>query len=215
MMRILEGLSKFQEEVYPHHRELFQDLASGQQPEVLLVTCADSRIDPSMITQTKPGELFICRNAGNMIPSYGDAVGGVSATIEFAVAGLGVQDIVVCGHTDCGAMKGLLHPEKVTKMPAVAAWLRHGEAARVTLSENHSHLDEHHKVSALTQLNVVAQLDNLRTHPSVAARLRRKAIRLHGWIYNIGTGEVQAWDENSERFVHLHAGATRLLAIPA
>ncbi len=202
-MRILEGLAKFQEEVFPQHRELFEDLAAGQKPETLLVTCADSRIDPNMLLQAKPGELFICRNAGNMVPAYGEAMGGVSATIEFAVTALGVTDIVVCGHSDCGAMKGLLHPEKVATMPAVAAWLKQGETARVTVEENHPDLDEAAKIVAVTELNVLTQLDNLRTHPSVSSRLRRKAIRLHGWVYNIGTGDVKAWNDKSEEWVSL------------
>lgn len=203
MMRLLEGLSKFQQQVYPQHREMFEDLASGQQPEALMVTCADSRIVPNMLTQTQPGELFICRNAGNMIPPYGDAIGGVSATIEFAVTALGVRDVIVCGHSDCGAMKGLLYPEKVAKMPAVAAWLRNGEAARVSAFENHADLNEHDMLDMVTRLNVLAQIDNLRTHPSVAARLRRNAIRIHGWVYDIGTGEVMSWDEDASDFVHL------------
>lgn len=215
MLRLLEGLSKFQQEVYPQHREMFEDLAAGQSPEALLVTCADSRIDPCMLTQTKPGELFICRNAGNMVPAYGDSIGGVSATIEFAVTALGVKDIIVCGHSDCGAMKGLLHPEKVAKMPAVASWLKYGDAARAAALENYAHLDEQRMLETVTQLNVLAQLDNLRTHPSVSARLRRGALRLHGWVYKIGTGEVQAWDARSDRFVHLHGKLDGLIAIPA
>ena len=109
--RILRGLSQFQREVYPEHRDLFQKLAQGSVRCALFITCADSRIDPCLLTQTKPGELFICRVIGNIVPPYPDAIGGVSATIEYAVGVLGVPDVIVCGHTDCGVMKGVLNPE--------------------------------------------------------------------------------------------------------
>src|SRR5262245_48082588 len=125
--KIKKGISKFQGDVYKEHRDLFQKLAIQQRPDVLFITCADSRIDPCMLTQTKPGELFICRVAGNIIPPYPDAIGGVSATIEYATAVLGVPDIVVCGHTDCGVMKGAMHPEHLTALPNVSVWVKHAQ----------------------------------------------------------------------------------------
>src|SRR5512140_118685 len=126
---ILRGLSHFQKRVYPKHRDLFQKLALGQRPEALFITCADSRIDPCLLTQTQPGELFICRVIGNVVPPYPDAIGGVSATIEYAVGVLGVPDVIVCGHTDCGVMKSVVNPEPVAAFPAVSAWLRYARPA--------------------------------------------------------------------------------------
>src|SRR6478672_6428508 len=123
--RILRGVSRFQREVYPEHRELFERLALGQRPRALFVTCADSRIDPCLLTQTKPGDLFICRVIGNVVPPYPEAVGGVSATIEYAVGVLRVPEVIVCGHTDCGVMRGALHPEALEAYPNVTAWLRY------------------------------------------------------------------------------------------
>src|SRR3569832_761520 len=120
--RILRGLSQFQREVYPKQRELFERLALGQRPDALFITCADSRIDPCLLTQTKPGELFICRVIGNVVPPYPDAIGGVSATIEYAVGVLGVPDVIVCGHTDCGVMKAAVNPEAVASLPSVFVW---------------------------------------------------------------------------------------------
>jgi carbonic anhydrase len=116
MKALVDGVKKFQQTAFPAHQDLFSELASGQSPEWLFVTCADSRIDPCLITQTKPGELFLCRNAGNIVPPFGEAMGGVSATIEYAVMALGVRHIIVCGHSDCGAMKGVLHPDKVAHL---------------------------------------------------------------------------------------------------
>ena len=194
MESLLQGILKFRREVYPERKELFEELAEQQNPEVLFITCSDSRIVPELLTQSGPGQLFICRTAGNMIPTFGETHGGVSATIEYAVAVLGVGEVVVCGHTDCGAMKGILHPESVAHLPAVKTWLRYGEAARHVVVENYPGLDESQLLGVLTRENVIAQLDNLRTHPSVAARLRGKRLRLHGLLYNIETGHVDAYD---------------------
>ena len=203
MEKIVKGLLRFQEDVFPAHQDDFRRLGTGQNPDALLVTCADSRIDPALLTQTKPGELFICRNAGNIIPSHGDVNGGVSATIEYAVMALNVKDIIVCGHSDCGAMKGVLYPDLVARMPNVARWLHHAEAVRHILEENYADLDGPALLRAAIEENVVVQLENLRTHPSVAARLRKGDLRLHGWVYEIETGHVTAWDSEQRRFVAL------------
>jgi carbonic anhydrase len=194
MDRILDGVRQFQKDVYPERKDLFEQLAGGQSPQALFITCADSRVVPDLITQSQPGDLFICRNAGNMIPSYGEALGGVSATIEYAVVALNVEHIIVCGHTDCGAMKGILHPELVAEMPAVAKWLAHGDLARAMVKENYPQLPEKEMLNALTRENVVAQIEHLHTFPSVAARLARGKLQLHAWIYDIQKGHVQAWE---------------------
>ena len=185
--KFLGGISHFQKHVYPKHQDLFEKLALGQRPDALFITCADSRIDPCLITQTQPGELFICRVIGNIVPPYPDAIGGVSATIEYAVGVLEVPMVIVCGHTDCGVMKGALNPEALEAYPNVTAWLRYAEV-------------EHRDLLALTEHNVVAQLKNLRTHPTVAARLAEGDLALHGWVYHIGPGTVTAYDEESKTF---------------
>jgi carbonic anhydrase len=200
MQKLLNGLHKFQREIFPKHQTRFEELASGQSPEVLFITCADSRIDPCLMTQTQPGELFICRNAGNMVPAFGERAGGVSATIEYAVMALNVRDIVVCGHSDCGAMRALLHPEKVQKMKTVASWLEYGNSARMVVDENYSHLEGKDLMRAITEQNVLAQLNHLRTHSSVAARLQQGTISLHGWYYDIPSGSVFAYSERSRSF---------------
>src|ERR1700722_17713529 len=124
--KLLGGISRFQKDVYPKHQDLFEKLAIGQRPEALFITCADSRIDPCLLTQTKPGELFLCRGIGNIVPRYPESIGGVSATIEYAVGVLGVPDVIVCGHTDCGVMKGVLNPEALKPLANVIAWLGNG-----------------------------------------------------------------------------------------
>jgi carbonic anhydrase len=203
MERLLKGFAKFQADVFPKQREAYEHLAGEQHPIALFITCADSRILPQVITQAGPGDLFICRNAGNMIPPYGELHGGVSATIEYAVLALSVPNIVVLGHSDCGAMKGVLNPETVADMPTVATWLRHADTARRMVKENYPNLSEEKAIEAITAENVIAQLENLKTHPSVAARLARGQIQLHGWLFHIKTGNVTAFDAERGRFVPL------------
>jgi carbonic anhydrase len=197
--KFLGGVSRFQKDVYPQHQDLFEQLALGQRPEALFITCADSRIDPCLLTQTKPGELFICRVIGNIVPPYPDAVGGVSATVEYAVGVLRVPEVIVCGHTDCGVMKGALNPEALSDFPNVTAWLRYTNVAHRQTQPTPEFL------LALTEENVAAQLKNLRSHPAVAARLEQGDLALHGWVYHIGSGTVTAYDEESRTF---HAPAS-------
>ncbi|WP_288129573.1 carbonic anhydrase [Microbulbifer sp.] len=200
MEHVINGVAKFQNEVFPEKKAKFSELADGQSPEVLFITCADSRIDPNLVTQTEPGDLFICRNAGNVVPPHSSHTGGITASIEFAVAALGVSHIVICGHTDCGAMKGAIAPENLDTLPHVKEWLGHCRAATEVVRGRHGgelckdHLDE------VTRENVVQQLQHVRTHPSVASGIANGSIQLHGWVYNIGTGEVLCFDEATREF---------------
>jgi len=202
MEKVLKGLLRFQKEVFSKKKALFASLSKQQKPTVLFVTCSDSRIDPSLLTQTNPGDLFIIRNAGNLIPTYGAAIGGGTATIEYGAAVLQVKDIIVCGHTDCGAMKGLLHPEKLQDLPAVQAWLQHAETTVRLVKDHCAHLKGDELFAAAIRENVLVQLDHLKTHPAVATRLRKGDLRLHGWVYSIGTGEVWVYDEQKKDFVN-------------
>lgn len=202
--RILRGVSRFQKRVYPKHRELFQKLALQQRPSALFITCADSRIDPCLLTQTKPGELFICRVIGNVVPRYPQSIGGVSATIEYAVGVLGVPDVIVCGHTDCGVMKGVLNPAALKPLRNVSAWLRHAQPARRATAKLRGKVSEGEFLLALTERNVVEQLANLRTHPAVAAGLEQGSLDLHGWVYHIAAGTVTTYDGCVEKFVPAH-----------
>jgi carbonic anhydrase len=197
----LRGLKRFQKRVFPKHRELFQRLALGQRPEALFITCADSRIDPCLLTQTKPGELFICRVIGNIVPRYPKTIGGVSATIEYAVGVLGVADVIVCGHTDCGVMSGVMNPKALKALGNVTAWLAHAQPARRAVRGFEAKLTKAQFQIALTERNVVEQLKNLRSHPAVAERLRLGDLKLHGWVYHIGKGLVTTYRPDRDRFI--------------
>lgn len=164
LRNIVEGFQRFRDEVFPQQEELFKKLAHEQKPRAMFITCADSRIVPELITQSSPGDLFVTRNVGNVVPPYGQMNGGVSTAIEFAVMALGVHHIIICGHSDCGAMKAVMDPQTLERMPTVKAWLRHAEVAKVVVQENCG-CASHESLAVLTEENVVAQLDHLRTHP--------------------------------------------------
>jgi carbonic anhydrase len=206
MQKLIDGLHKFCSEVVPRRRDFFTALASGQRPETLFITCSDSRINPNLLTQTDPGDLFILRNAGNLIPAYSPQSCGEAATIEFAVQHLGVRHIVVCGHTECGAMKALLDPASLAGSPAIATWLKHAEATRRHVSENYSHLEGDALATVLAEENVLSQLESLRTHPCVRTRLARGEIALHGWVYKMQTADVFQFDDDLCQFVQVVRG---------
>ena len=197
------GIGRFRQDVFPQRREQFESLADAQQPKALFLTCADSRIVPSMITQTGPGELFIERNPGNIAPVYSGEAVGVSASIEYAISALRTPHVIICGHSDCGAIKGILHPEAVADMPAVARWLRYGDEAlrRLGAQAPGAREDEHERLRRLTELNVLVQMEHLATHPAVRQALAEGRLALHGWVYEIETGEVRAYDPARGLFV--------------
>jgi carbonic anhydrase len=197
MRKLIEGALHFQNEVYPKNRALYRSLASQQSPRWLMIACSDSRVVPSMLVQSGPGDLFICRNAGNIVPAHGEHSGGVSATIEYAVSVLQVKHIIVCGHSDCGAMRAVLNADKLTGLPAVSNWIRYAERARAVVLENGNGASEQAMFEMLTKENVLAQLDNLRTLPSVAAKLKAARLEIHGWIYDIAHGQFSVWDPSS------------------
>lgn len=179
-MPLSDGVRRFRTDAHRQRSALFAELATGQQPEVLFITCADSRIDPALITQTDPGSLFVCRNAGNIVPAWNDRADGMVASVEYAVAVLGVSHAVVCGHSACGAMGALIDPPPADAVPAVHRWL---PEAGVTHDGTES-------IDDLIARNARQQLDHLRTHESVAAALDEGTLELHAWVYDIGAGEV-------------------------
>jgi len=206
----------FEKTVFPNSSELYGSLArEGQSPKALMISCADSRVVPEEIMQARPGDLFVCRNAGNIVPTYATMNGGVSSTVEFAVVALNVRDIIVCGHSDCGAMKGLAQPELLEKMPNVAAWLRHGAAAEHVVSSCKPELEGAERIRAISLENVVAQLHHLRTHPSVAAAMAAGEISLHGWFVDIHAGQVLGLDGETDQFVPLREDDVLPVAFPA
>ncbi|HEY9665701.1 MAG TPA: carbonic anhydrase [Coleofasciculaceae cyanobacterium] len=191
MRKLLKGVHQFQTNYFSNHREMFEQLSLGQHPRILFITCSDSRIDPNLITQTEPGELFIIRNVGNIIPPYGTTTSGEGAAIEYAVEALGVKHIIVCGHSHCGAIKGLLQLGNLTEqMPLVYDWLKFAEATRRVIKEHYKEYEGEELLNAAIEENVLTQLENLRTYPAVHSKLYSGQLQLHAWVYKIETGGV-------------------------
>lgn len=216
MNELIGRVFSFEKTTFPNSGELFAKLSSqGQAPKALMISCADSRIVPEHILQAEPGELFVCRNAGNIVPPFATMNGGVSSTVEYAVAALGVRDIIVCGHSDCGAMKGLSDLSQLSAMPNVAAWLRHGSAAAHIVDTCHPHLEGAQRTRALSLENIIAQLNHLRTHPSVATAIAQGEMSLHGWFVDIAAGLVLGLDGETGQFVPMREDEPLPVALPA
>ena len=200
LARITKGVSTFQTEVYPAQRSKFESLRRGQEPLALFIACADSRVVPSLITQTGPGEIFIEQNPGNLVPHYGELVGGVSAGVEYAMLVLKVPLVIICGHTDCGVMKALVHPERAHGLPAMQEWMRNASEARHRTMRDHASAGDEEKLRLLTEYNVLAQIEHLKSHPSVHSRILSGEVEVRGWVYDIGDGSIWAADPASGGF---------------
>ena len=200
MKNLLQGYLRFRKDVFPQRKDHFHLLAEGQAPEVLFITCADSRIVPDLMLQTEPGDLFICRNAGNVVPPFGETAGGVSATVEYAIEVLKVKHVIICGHSDCGAVKAVLDKKDMSRLPITHKWLKYVEAAWKYREPGDPMGDEKAQHTTLIHANVIAQLSNLKTHPEVAAGLANRTLQVHGWYYDILTGAIEVYDQQARKF---------------
>ncbi len=203
MKGMIRGLSDFYTNYFCTHQEMFERLSQSQTPEVLFITCSDSRIDPNLLTQTQPGELFIIRNVGNIIPTYGTINSGEGAAIEYAVHTLGVKDIIICGHSHCGAMKGLLQLGNLAdEMPLVYEWLKHhAEPTRLLVQENYKEYSGEELLKVTIEENILTQIQNLETYPVIRSKLHSGQLYLHAWVYEIETGKVFAYNASNSQFV--------------
>lgn len=202
MKKVVSGLRQFQTRHFSSHQALFEQLSHGQKPRVLFITCSDSRIDPNLITQSQVGDLFVIRNAGNLIPPYGATNGGEGAAVEYAVQALGIEQIIVCGHSHCGAMKGLLKLSSLEEeMPLVYEWLKQAEATRRLIKESYFDLEAEQLLDITIAENVLTQIENLRTYPVIHSKLHQSKLHLHAWVYHIETGEVLEYDPVRHAFV--------------
>jgi carbonic anhydrase len=202
MKRLIKGLREFKSSYFSANEELFEQLSHGQKPRVLFITCSDSRIDPNLITQAGLGELFVIRNAGNIIPPFGATNGGEGATIEYAIQALDIQQIIVCGHSHCGAMKGLMKLDSLRiEMPLVHDWLKYAEATRRLVKDNYSQYEGEELLEIIIAENVLTQIENLRTYPVIRSKLHQGQLSIYAWIYQIETGEILAYDPGKHAYV--------------
>jgi carbonic anhydrase len=203
MEELIRGARHFHRWVHRHGREFFEDLAGGQSPKYLFITCSDSRIQPSMITETGPGEMFHLRNIGNIVPLPGLAP-TEDAVLEYAAEVLGVEWIIVCGHSRCGAMQALMDPEPLHDKPYVYAWLRQAEETRLRVHRKFPGLGGEALLREATRENVRVQVERIRARPDIAVRLADGRVRgVVGWVYEIETGDIHALDPETDEFVSL------------
>lgn len=208
MQKLVDGVHTFRSQSFATYRALFRRLAErGQRPETLFITCSDSRVVPNLITNTDPGDLFLVRNVGNIVPSV-TLPGGTAAAIEYAVEVLGVSDVIVCGHTHCGAMQSLLDPRSVDRLPLVKRWLAQADRVRAIVEERYHHLGPDERLTAAAEENVLVQLENLREFPFVASRLDSGKLQMSGWVYKIESGEIFSYEPALGQFVELATPST-------
>jgi len=205
MKQIIKGVQEFENEIFPGQQEAFVELVQKpQRPRALFITCADSRINPNLITGTQPGSLFIIRNAGNIVPPYG--IGGSSgeaATIEYALSVLEIKNIILCGHSHCGAMRALLEGKLDRDLPSVRSWFNHTESTRRLVTQGLQGPISEDKVLEAVEENVIQQLEHLRTHPAVAVGLARQELNIYGWVYLLGEGKIRSFDPETGAFDNL------------
>lgn len=216
MQKLEEGIHEFQSTYFADNKGMFRRLEErGQNPETLFITCSDSRVVPNLITNTEPGDLFLVRNVGNIVPSTKRGVlGGVSAAIEYAVEVLNVTNVIVCGHTDCGAIGAILHPERMAHLPNVARWLGESGSIPRLIEERYGKLAPNERMVAAIEENVLLQLENLRTFDFVAKRLDDGRLKMNGWVYKIGTGQVFSYEPTSGQFLAIGEGKASLSGRP-
>lgn len=204
MEKLLRGVRHFRENVFTARREEYLRVANGQNPQALFISCSDSRVDPELLTSSGPGDIFVLRNAGNLIPPHGAGRGGEAATIEYAVTGLGVRNVVVCGHTGCGAMRALLEPQSLASLPMTANWLANAEATRAVVESKYVGMTNFAKRwEALVEENVLTQLKHLHTHPSVAAGIAAGTVALWGWVFDMQQGRIRGYEPKTGQFTAL------------
>jgi carbonic anhydrase len=204
VQKLAHGVHRFRSQYFARNKALFEQLAEGQRPETLFITCSDSRVVPNLITSSSPGEMFIVRNVGNIVPAADRGVlGGVAAAIEYAVEMLEVDQIIVCGHTGCGAIDAILHPERAEHLAYVSRWLRQASNIPDIVAERYAHLGPAALQVAAVEENVLFQLENLRTYDFVASRLDSGKLVLGGWVFKIATGQVFGYDPDAEQFLLL------------
>ncbi len=202
MQKLADGVHQFQARYFRANRKLFKKLAHGQNPDTLFITCSDSRVVPHLITNAQPGDMFSVQNVGNIVP-HPNLPGATAAAVEFAVCVLGVQNIVVCGHTQCGAVKALLDPKSVENLPFVKRWVDQISRVDKIVKESYSHLTGDALWTAAVEENVLVQLEHLREFSFVADKLDRGELQLAGWVFKIETGQVFEFDPETNAFTTL------------
>ncbi len=209
MRKLVQGVVEFRKNMTREHRDTFAKLALGQRPDTLFVACSDSRVVPNLFASTNPGDVFVIRNVGNIIPPCCDHLTQTchphaeSAAIEFALTALTVTDIIICGHSDCGAMGTLFQGREKTRLPSLSAWLSYGDASLDALLLSGPLDPSLNPVNQLSQIHVLKQREHLMSYPQIRDRVSKGSLNLHAWWFDIAHASVQVYDESLKRFVDL------------
>jgi carbonic anhydrase len=210
MRKMLDGIRFYQSNIFDRRYQLFTKLVQEQRPYALFITCSDSRIDPELLTGSDPGDIFVIRNAGSIVPPHGACDGAVGAEIELGVDGLGIRHLIVCGHSRCAAVKGILFPDTVSSMPTLSKWLQNSQTDLKDDERAATDRSSYAPISAVEK-HVATQLENLKTHPSVANAIAEDRLEIHGWIYHLENGAVTAFESGQRTFQHFEAAYKALL----
>jgi len=201
MRKLIQGIVEFHKNLTEESRALFAKLALGQKPDALFIACSDSRVVPNLFASTNPGDLFVIRNIGNLVPPWAKHLkdDSVSSALEFAIFTLNVPDIIVCGHSECGAIHALVHGVDRACCPHLQSWLKNGESS---LKKQNLSIDPTlSQENQISQINVLAQMEHIATYPFIQERLHKKKLRLHGWWFDIAKADVYCYEESMNQFI--------------
>lgn len=203
MKKLVQGIVDFRKNLTEENRALFSKLALGQKPDTLFIACSDSRVVPNLFASTNPGDLFVLRNIGNIIPpaSCSAEENSCAAVIEFSMFSLNISDIIVCGHSECGAMQALIKGVDSSCCPHLDSWLKYAGDSLKKVREGFSLDASLSEQNQLSQLNVLQQMKHIATHPSIHNRLEKKELRIHGWWFDIAHADVYYYEKNLNKFL--------------
>ncbi len=213
MKKLIQGIVEFRKSLTEESRLLFAKLALGQKPDTLFIACSDSRVVPNLFASTNPGDLFVLRNIGNLIPPFSDASqeNSASAVLEFSLFSLDVSDIIICGHSECGAMIALAHSTPLPCCPHFDSWLKYGEESLRKLKNGFVLDTELSLHNQLSQINVLQQMEHIKSYSFVAERIEKKQLRVHGWWFDIAKADVYCYESELRQFVLIDENEARLI----
>jgi carbonic anhydrase len=201
LKKLIAGVIEFRKKLTPDYRKLFSTLTLGQKPDALFIACSDSRVVPNLFASTNPGDLFVVRNVGNLVPPCNSPALSIAAALEFAVLVLKVSDIIICGHSECGAIRALVANSQQTTYAHLSTWLEYGTKALEKIQHGET-LDSNLSLSdQISQVNVLQQMEHLKTYPFVQERIENNTLRIHGWWFDIANVEVLYYCPNTQKFL--------------
>lgn len=213
MKKLIHGIVDFRKSLTDENRELFAKLALGQKPDALFVACSDSRVAPNVFVSTNPGDLFVLRNMGNFVPAFTESFQDTSASaaIEFALSSLNVLDIIVCGHSECGAIQAIIEGVDSKSFPHLENWLRHGQEAYHKVKNGFTINTTLSLKNQISQVNVLQQMEHIRSYPLVKEKLKKGKLRIHGWWFDIAQADVYCYEESFNQFVLIDENEAQLI----